>query len=72
MFLSRARLDEAVGEIGIAGGERRLDVLGDQRRVVPQGRIELEIGQRGRIVLRRQDGSSVAGVRPQRRTPRRR
>ena len=49
-------VDKAVGEIGVVGGERRLDVLGDDVGVIPQSRIELEVGELGRIVLRRQDG----------------
>ena len=38
--LVAGEFDEAVGEIGIARRQRRLDVLGDQRLVAPQGRIE--------------------------------
>jgi hypothetical protein len=59
--------NEACGEVGIVHRQRRLDILGDQSGVVPQGRIELEISEFGRLVLRRQDGSGVTGVRPQRR-----
>ena len=40
MPLSRGKFDEAVGEIGIAGCECRLDIFGDQRRIAPQGRID--------------------------------
>ena len=40
--------DKTVGEIGIVGGQRRLDILGDQRGVVPQSRIELQVGELGR------------------------
>ena len=39
----------------------------DDVRVIPQSRIELEIGQFGGVVLRRQDGTGVAGMRPQQR-----
>ena len=35
--------------------------------VIPQGRIELEIGEFGGIVLRRQNGDGVARMRPQQR-----
>ncbi len=58
------KFDEAAGKIGIAGRQRRLDIFGDQRRAVPQGRIEPQIGQFGRIVLRRQDRKGVARVWP--------
>ena len=60
-------VDKTVGEIGIVGGQRRLDILGDERGVIPQSRIELQVGQLGRIVLRRQDGKGVPGMRPQQR-----
>ena len=56
--------DKAVGEIGVVGGKRRLDVLADEVGVIPQGRIELDVGKLGRIVLRRQHGKCVPGVRP--------
>ena len=69
--LVAGEFDEAVGEIGIARRQRRLDVFGDQRLVVPQSGIDLEIGQRRRVVLRRQNGAGLAGVRPQRRAHRR-
>ncbi len=56
--------DEAAGEIGIAGGKCRLDMIGDGSAVIPQNRIELEIGQNSRVVLRRQHGGSVPCLRP--------
>ena len=56
------KFDEAAGKIGIAGCQRRLDIFRNQRRTIPQGRIEPLIGQFGRIVLRRQDRKSVACV----------
>ena len=34
------KLDEAVGEVGIVSRQRRLDILRDQRGVIPQSRIE--------------------------------
>ena len=43
----------------------------DQRLVIPQSRIDLEIGEFRRIVLRRQDRAGVARMRPQRRAGRR-
>ena len=58
------QFDKAAGKIGIAGRQRRLDIFRDQRRAIPQGRIEPDIGQFGRIVLRRQDRTGVARVRP--------
>ena len=39
--------DKTVGEIGIVGRQRRLDILGDQPGAVPQGRIE-PAGRRAR------------------------
>ena len=68
--LVAGELDEAVGEIGIVRRERRLDVVGDQRLIAPQGGIDVDIGQRRRVVLRRQNGCGLAGVRPQRRAHR--
>ncbi len=65
-FVAR-EFDEACGEVGIVGRQRRLDILGDQPGAVPQGRIELQIGELGRLVLRRQNGAGIAGMRPQRR-----
>jgi len=59
--------DEACGEVGIIGRQRRLDILGDQPGAVPQGRIELQVGELARLVLRRQNGAGIAGMRPQRR-----
>ena len=66
MFFLPGKIDKAVGEIGVAGGQRRLDILLDHSVVVPQSRIELEIGEFSRIVLRRQNGAGVARMRPQR------
>jgi hypothetical protein len=40
MFFPR-EFDKAVGEIGIAGRQRRLDIVAITRRFVPQSRIEL-------------------------------
>ena len=37
--------DETCGEVGIIGRQRRLDILGDQPGAVPQGRIELQVGE---------------------------
>ena len=68
--LVAGELDEAAGEIGIIRRERRLDVVGDQRLIAPQGGIDVDIGQRRRIVLRRQNGAGLTGVRPQRRAHR--
>src|SRR4030088_1754669 len=59
-------IDKAAGKIGIAGGERRLDILFDDGLVVSQGRIELAIRKFRRIVLRQQYGAGVARMRPQR------
>src|SRR5260370_18724298 len=58
-------LDKAVGEIGIVCGKRGFDIPGDDGLVVLQSRIELEVGENSRIVLRRQNGAGVARVRPQ-------
>jgi hypothetical protein len=68
--LVAGELDEAAGEIGIARRERCLDVVGDQRLIAPQGGIDVDIGQRRGIVLRRQNGAGLTGVRPQRRAHR--
>ena len=68
--LVAGEFDEAVGEIGIALRERCLDVFGDQRLIAPQGGIDVDIGQRRGVVLRRQNGAGLAGVRPQRRAHR--
>ena len=61
----RGEFDKAAREIGVVGGKRRLDVLLDGSLVVPQSRIELEIGENSRIVLRCQNGAGVARMRPQ-------
>ena len=60
------QFNEAVSQIGIAFRERRLDMLGNQRLVAPQGGIDLDIGQQRGIVLCRQNGPGLAGMRPQR------
>jgi hypothetical protein len=59
--------DKAAGEIGVAGFQRRFDIPRDQLRIIPQSRIEPDIGEFGGIVLRRQDAACIARVRPQQR-----
>ena len=44
VFLS-CEFDKAVGEIGVVGGEGRLDILFDDVLVISQGRTELEISE---------------------------
>jgi hypothetical protein len=56
-----------LGEIGVVGGECCLDILADERSVIPQRRTELGVGKLDRIVLCRQHGIRVPGVRPQQR-----
>ena len=68
--LVAGEFDEAVGEIGITCRECRLDIVGDQRLIAPQGGIDVDIGQRRGVVLRRQNGAGLAGMRPQRRAHR--
>ena len=48
-LLVARQFNEAVGEIGIACRQCRLDIFGKQPRAIPQGRIELEIRQFGRV-----------------------
>ncbi len=60
-------LDKAVGKIGIVCGKCRLDIRCDDGLVVPQSGIELDVGERSGIVLRRQNGAGVARMRPQQR-----
>jgi len=61
----RGKFDKTVRQVGIIGRQRRFDVLRDDVRRIPQGRIESGIRQFGGIVLRGQDGAGVAGMRPQ-------
>jgi hypothetical protein len=60
-------IGKAVGEIGVVCGERHLDILSDDRLVVPQGRIELDVGEFHWVVLCRQNGAGVACMGPQQR-----
>ena len=64
----RGKFDKTVCQVGVVGRQRRFDVLRDDVRRISQGRIELEVGQFDRIVLRGQDGAGVPGMRPQQRT----
>ena len=43
--------DKAGREVGIVSRQRRLDMLGDQPGAVPQGRIELQVGELGGLIL---------------------
>jgi hypothetical protein len=68
-ILVARQIDEAAGEIGIVGGQRRLDIAGHpiaghRRIAIPQSRIDSGIRQRHRIVLRGQDGAGVARTWP--------
>ena len=47
------------------GSKCGLDIVRDDFLAIPQGRIELDFGKCGRIVLCRQDGVGFAGMRPQ-------
>jgi hypothetical protein len=40
-------------------------MIGDQRIVIPHNRIDLDIGQNGRIVLRGEHGGRIARMGPQ-------
>ena len=57
-------LSKAAGEVGIARGERSLDIVVDKARIISQSRIDLQAGKLGRVVLRRQHRPGVAGIRP--------
>lgn len=54
--------NETVGEIGIACGERGLDIVLNQTVVLPEQRIELELGERGRIILGGENRAGLAGM----------
>ena len=70
-ILVAREFDKAAGKIGIAGRERGLDVFAAiSAGLFRRAELSLQIGQFGRIVLRRQDGKGVARMRPQRRTHR--
>jgi len=53
MPFSRASSTKLPAEVRVTSGERCLDVLRDRRMIIPQGRIELDISEFRRIVLRR-------------------
>ena len=65
--VSAGEFGKTVGKVDVAGRQRRLDILADDVSVIPQCRTELQFGQICRIVLRRQDGTGLAGMRPQQR-----
>ena len=56
--------DKTVGEIGIAGGQRRLDIVRHQRGLFRRAELSLISASCGGLVLRRQDRAGVAGMRP--------
>jgi hypothetical protein len=58
------QLGKAAGEIGIASGERGLDIGVNKAGIVPQSRIKLQVGELGRLVPRRQQRPGVACIRP--------
>jgi hypothetical protein len=62
------QFDKAVGKVGIAFGQRGLDVVCEKCLVIPLSRFELDIGDFHRIILCGQHGCSLARMRPQQRT----
>jgi hypothetical protein len=56
---------KALGEVGIPGRERLLDIAGEHRGIIPQCRAELRIGQSDGVILRGEHGAGVARMRQQ-------
>ena len=57
------KLNEAVSQIGVTAPERSFDIVGEQRRVISHSRTDLQIRERGRVVLGCERATRLARMR---------
>jgi hypothetical protein len=69
--LFAGELDKAGGEIRVICIKRGCDIPHDHSLVIPQSRIELDVGEFGGIILCRQNSAGVPRMRPQQQARRR-